>query len=289
MNTTFGKGSLSLLGEVLGVSLKLGLTSFGGPIAHLGYFHHEYIHRRKWLDEKSYAELVALCQFLPGPASSQVGIGIGIIHAGLLGGLVAWLGFTLPSVIALVVFAFLLQHYVITDAGWIHGLKIVAVAIVAHAIWGMGQKLTPDRARITIAVLTAAAALAWQTPYSQAVLILLSGFVGVFLFRNKTIDPVPDVHIPISRSLGAVCLLAISVFTESLAAELAPLCITVNAIDPGPTDSGWMSEEVKKALLPRFPMGRIGLPEDAARLITFLASDDSQWITGQIIHSRGGF
>lgn len=97
--------------EVLAVSTKLGLTSFGGPIAHLGYFHDEYIRRRKWMDERSYADLVALCQFLPGPASSQVGIGIGVIRAGLLGGLTAWLGFTLPSVIALVLFAFLLQGF----------------------------------------------------------------------------------------------------------------------------------------------------------------------------------
>lgn len=121
------------------VSAKLGFTSFGGPIAHLGYFHNEYIRRRKWMDERSYADLVALCQFLPGPASSQVGIGIGVVRAGLLGGVVAWLGFTLPSVIALVAFAFLLQGYDIGSAGWIHGLKIVAVAVVAHAILGMGQ------------------------------------------------------------------------------------------------------------------------------------------------------
>lgn len=204
---TSEKGKWASLAEVLSVSMKLGLTSFGGPIAHLGYFHHEYIRRRKWLDEKSYAELVALCQFLPGPASSQVGIGIGIIRAGLLGGFVAWLGFTLPSVIALVVFSLLIQSYGLSDTGWIHGLKIVAVAIVAHAIWGMGQKLTPDRERVTIAVLTAAVALSWQSAYSQVLLILVSGLVGVYLFRKKPIDSVPDVHIPISRSLAVVCLL----------------------------------------------------------------------------------
>lgn len=137
------ESKLQKLLEVLAVSTKLGLTSFGGPIAHLGYFHDEYIRRRKWMDERSYADLVALCQFLPGPASSQVGIGIGVIRAGLLGGLIAWLGFTMPSVIALVLFAFLLQGFDISGAGWIHGLKIVAVAIVAQAVHGMGQKLTP--------------------------------------------------------------------------------------------------------------------------------------------------
>jgi chromate transporter len=130
------KSKLRALLEVFAVSAKLGLTSFGGPIAHLGYFHDEYIRRRKWMDERSYADLVALCQFLPGPASSQVGIGIGMIRSGLLGGIIAWLGFTLPSVLILVAFAFLLQGFDFANAGWIHGLKIVAVAIVAHAVLG---------------------------------------------------------------------------------------------------------------------------------------------------------
>src|SRR3712207_5899867 len=120
--------------EVLTASTRLGLTSFGGPIAHLGYFRDEYVVRRKWIDEQSYADLVALCQFLPGPASSQVGIGLGIIRAGLLGGVVAWLGFTLPSAIALMLFAFGVQNIDFANAGWLHGLKIVAVAVVAQAV-----------------------------------------------------------------------------------------------------------------------------------------------------------
>ncbi|MFW5435029.1 chromate efflux transporter [Paenibacillus apiarius] len=163
--------------EVLGVSTKLGLTSFGGPIAHLGYFHDEYIRRRKWMDERSYADLVALCEFLPGPASSQVGIGLGVIRAGLLGGLIAWLGFTLPSVIALVLFAFHLKGCDMRGAGWIHGLKIVAVAIVAHAILGMGQKLTPDRNRVTIAIIAASVTLLWQTAFGQVLLIVTAGII----------------------------------------------------------------------------------------------------------------
>ena len=158
------KGRLAALAQVLGVSAKLGFTSFGGPTAHLGYFHNEYVRRRKWLDERSYADLVALCQFLPGPASSQVGIGIGVFRAGWLGGLAAWLGFTLPSVAVLVAFALLMQGYDISNAGWIHGLKLVAVAIVAHAVLGMGQKLAPDRSRATVAVLAAAVTLLWQAP-----------------------------------------------------------------------------------------------------------------------------
>ncbi|WP_025690781.1 chromate transporter [Paenibacillus zanthoxyli] len=200
------KGRFSALLEVLKVSAKLGLTSFGGPIAHLGYFHNEYIRRRKWMDERSYADLVALCQFLPGPASSQVGIGIGVLRAGLIGGLVAWLGFTLPSVIALVAFAFLLQGYDIADAGWIHGLKIVAVAIVAHAVLGMGQKLTPDRGRATIAVAAAAVALSWHTAYSQVLIIIAAGIAGLWLYRKKAAEGLPDLQIPVSRAFAVFCL-----------------------------------------------------------------------------------
>src|SRR5699024_3746625 len=130
--------------EILIVSTRLGLTSFGGPVAHLGYFHETYIRRKKWMDEKSYADLVALCQFLPGPASSQVGIGIGVMRGGIVGGIVSFIGFTLPSSIALILFASLLQTYRIEDAGWISGLKIVAVVVVAHAVLGMAKRLTPD-------------------------------------------------------------------------------------------------------------------------------------------------
>ncbi|MBW7460377.1 chromate efflux transporter, partial [Paenibacillus sepulcri] len=157
------KSKIKVLIELLQVSTRLGLTSFGGPVAHLGYFHEEYVRRRKWMDERSYGDLVALCQFLPGPASSQVGMGIGIIRGGLIGGIVSWIGFTLPSVIALVLFAFLLKGMDISGAGWLHGLEIVAVAVVAQAIFGMGQKLAPDRSRITLAIAAAAVTLLWQT------------------------------------------------------------------------------------------------------------------------------
>ena len=202
-----GKGKLASLIEVWGVSTKLGLTSFGGPIAHLGYFHDEYIRRRKWMDERSYADLVALCQFLPGPASSQVGIGIGMIRAGWLGGLVAWLGFTLPSVIALVAFAFLLQGFDIGNIGWIHGLKIVAVAIVAHAVLGMGQKLTPDRARITIAIIAMGITLSWQTAYSQVLIIAAAGLFGLLFYRQKAVAGSQNLAVPISKVLAISCLI----------------------------------------------------------------------------------
>jgi len=192
--------------EVFAVSTKLGLTSFGGPIAHLGYFHEEYIRRRKWMDDRSYADLVALCQFLPGPASSQVGIGIGVIRAGWLGGLTAWLGFTLPSLIALVLFAFLMQGADIGSSGWIHGLKIVAVAIVAQAILGMGQKLIPDRNRATIAMIVASITIVWQTAFSQILLIAIAGIVGMMLFRQTNIPESADLHVPVSRRFAILCL-----------------------------------------------------------------------------------
>lgn len=201
------KRKLGALLQVLAVSVKLGLTSFGGPIAHLAYFHNEYVRRRKWMDERSYAELTALCQFLPGPASSQVGIGIGVVRAGLLGGLVAWLGFTLPSFLALVAFAFVLQSHDFGNAGWIHGLKITAVAVVAYAILGMGQKLTPDRGRIAVAVIAATVSSIWQTPYIQVLAIAAAGGIGWLLYRNDVGEgTTTNLHIPISRSFAAICL-----------------------------------------------------------------------------------
>jgi chromate transporter len=164
--------------QVLGVSTRLGLTSFGGPIAHLGYFREEYVRRRKWLDEDAYADLVALCQFLPGPTSSQVGIAIGILRAGLPGAIASWLGFTLPSAIALVAFAFGLQRFGVTDAGWLHGLKVAAVAVVANAVWGMARSLAPDRERATLAILSAIVVLAWPGAPGQVFVIVLAGLIG---------------------------------------------------------------------------------------------------------------
>src|SRR3989441_5322139 len=163
--------------EVLGISTRLGLTSFGGPIAHLGYYREEYVVRRRWLDEAQYADLVALCQFLPGPASSQVSIAIGIMRAGLLGGVAAWLGFTLPSAVALLAFAYGVQSLGIADAGWLHGLKVVAVAVVAQAVWGMARSLAPDRARATLAVAAALVVLASRTALVPGLVIAVAGLI----------------------------------------------------------------------------------------------------------------
>lgn len=176
------KTNLTQLVQLFIVSTKLGLTAFGGPTAHLAYFHQEYVVKRKWMDEKSYADLVALCQFLPGPASSQVGIGIGVMRAGMLGGIISFLGFTLPSVIALMLFALALQS-ISTD--WLHGLKIVAVVIVAHAILGMAKQLTPDNKRKLIALFALTVALLWQATFAQVSIIILSGFIGYFLFKGQ--------------------------------------------------------------------------------------------------------
>ena len=192
--------------EILALSTKLGLTSFGGPTAHLGYFHNEYIQKRKWMDEKSYADLVALCQFLPGPASSQVGIGIGVARAGVLGGIVSFIGFTLPSVIALILFALILQEFDINQSGWIHGLKIVAVAVVAHAIIGMAQNLTPDIKRKGIALFALVATLFWQTTFTQVLVIVISALFGYFLYKQVQISDGGKMNFPISRLFGSVCL-----------------------------------------------------------------------------------
>src|SRR5690625_2560366 len=158
------------------------------------------------MDEKSYADLVALCQFLPGPASSQVGMGIGVMRAGTLGGIVSFIGFTLPSVIALILFAIILQELDVANAGWIHGLKIVAVAVVAHAILGMAKKLTPDVKRKTIALFALVVALLWQTAFIQIGIILIAAFVGFLLYQQHQANGETEVQFPISRTFGVMCL-----------------------------------------------------------------------------------
>ncbi|PFH89001.1 chromate transporter [Bacillus sp. AFS088145] len=206
MNLNHKNSKLSLLLEILIVSTKLGLTSFGGPIAHLGYFREEYVRRKKWIDDQNYADLVALSQFLPGPASSQVGIGIGVIRAGVLGGIVSFIGFTLPSVIALILFALLLQDLDIKNSGWIHGLKLVAVPIVAQAILGMVKNLTPDLKRKALALFAMIATLIWQTTFTQIAVILISSICGYFLYQDNENSDKTGLVTNISKKVSIICL-----------------------------------------------------------------------------------
>lgn len=197
-------GSRKAIVEVLQVSTKLGLTSFGGPVAHLGYFHNEYVKQRQWIDESAYTDLVALCQFLPGPASSQVGISIGILRAGLWGGVAAWIGFTLPSAIALVAFAYAVRGATVHQLGWLHGLLLVAVAVVAQAVLGMARTLAPDGKRGTLAILSAIAILLWPTAFTQIAIILLGAVAGTFLRAGPDTVSSSQLHVPISRRASVI-------------------------------------------------------------------------------------
>ncbi len=193
--------------EVLLAFSKLGVSSFGGPIAHIGYFREEFVVRRRWLDEHAYADLVGLCQFLPGPASSQVGFSLGLMRAGYLGGLAAWTGFTLPSAIALVLFAHgasALQGSLGT--GLLHGLKLVAVAIVAQAVWGMARTLCPDRERATIAMVATLVILISASSGAQILAIALGGVAGLWLCRAAPQAPTGHVSVPVSRPVGLAAL-----------------------------------------------------------------------------------
>jgi chromate transporter len=192
--------------EVLGVFTRLGFTSFGGPVAHLGYFRQEIVVRRKWIDEQNYADLLALCQFLPGPSSSQMGIALGITRAGIWGGLAAWLGFTLPSAIALTLFAYATTStQILTQTGWLHGLLIVAVAVVAQAVWGMATSLCPDRPRATIAILAAIAILLWPVAIGQIVILAIGALLGWrFLPSDETSKPA-TLPLAVPRWLAIAC------------------------------------------------------------------------------------
>jgi len=195
--------------EVLIAFLKLGLTSFGGPVAHLGYFRMEFVERRKWLDDKSYSDLVALCQFLPGPASSQVGIALGLGRAGWLGALAAWVGFTLPSALALILFAFGVARWAgVASSGAIHGLKVAAVAVVAQAVWAMARSLCPDRMRAGIAVAAALLVLAVPSAMGQIAAIASGGLVGRWVLQLGHLPAAQHRDYGVSRRAGAALLIA---------------------------------------------------------------------------------
>ncbi|QGW77876.1 chromate efflux transporter [Pseudomonas alkylphenolica] len=219
--------------QVFLVFLRLGLTSFGGPVAHLGYFRDEFVCRRGWLSERSYADLVTLCQFLPGPASSQVGMALGLARAGYPGALAAWLGFTLPSALALMLFALGIASFgEAMPEGILHGLKVVAVAIVAQAVWGMARNLCPDAPRVTLMAIAACLVLLVPSAWAQVGVIVVAGIAGLFMFEPaKTLehDPLP---ITVSHRAG-VCWLTLFfllLLGLPLLAELWP-SQTLNMLD----------------------------------------------------------
>ncbi len=193
--------------EVFVAFLRLGLTSFGGPVAHLGYFRQDIVERRRWLDERSYLDLVALCQFLPGPASSEVGIGIGLTRAGFAGAFAAWLGFTMPSAIALVLFALGVERFGdLAGSGWLHGLKIAAVAVVAQAVWGMASTMATGRVRASLAVIAAAIVLFMPTTPGQLGAIALGAVAGLLLLRGERPATETAFGAQFGHTAAVVCL-----------------------------------------------------------------------------------
>jgi chromate transporter len=208
--------------EVFRVFLKLGVTSFGGPIAHLGYFRAEVVERRKWLDDREYADLVALCQFLPGPASSQVGFGIGLRRAGARGAIAAFVAFTLPSAMLMVLFAYGAALFAgPVGAGLLVGLKVVAVAIIAQAVLGMAKTLTPDRQRASIAAVAAVAALVFAGSIGQVAAIVLGVIAGYLFCRTESDVSGSTLHFPVRRSVGiaSIVLFAVLMFGGPLLAR----------------------------------------------------------------------
>lgn len=190
--------------EVFRVALGLGLTSFGGPIAHVGYFRREYVTRRAWLDETAFGDFVALSQMLPGPASSQLGIAIGTRRAGMAGGVAAWLGFTLPSAIALTVLGLVAVSVDVSTAGWVRGLQLAAVAVVAQAVWAMAGSLAPDWPRRMVALAATIVALAWATPFAQIAIIVGGALIGRFILATPTLPAPGPEPSPVSRRSGIV-------------------------------------------------------------------------------------
>lgn len=253
-------------GEVFIAFLKLGLTSFGGPVAHLGYFRSEFVERRKWLEDQSFSDLVALCQFLPGPASSQVGIALGLGRAGWLGAFAAWVAFTLPSAIALILFGFGVNHWAsLSNSGAIHGLKVAAVAIVAQAVWGMSKTLCPDRSRAGIAIGAALVVLAIPSAAGQISAIVAGGAIGRWGLKLTHLTAAKHRDYGVSKAVGAVLLLtfvallvllptlaatthspslaAFSVFYKSGALVFGGGHVVLPLLQAGVVPNGWVSND----------------------------------------------
>lgn len=215
------------IGSIFGVFLRLGLTSFGGPIAHLGYFQREFVERRRWLSEAAYADLVALGQLLPGPASSQVGFAVGLSRGGFAGGLAAWLGFTLPSAVAMVLVARGAAEWTgPLSRGVLHGLQVVAVAVVAQAVWSMARSLCPDRPRASIAVAATLIVTAAPTALGQIAAILAGAVAGAWCCRGAPALAAPErlsVPVPRALALAALALFAILLIGLPIATAVSPV------------------------------------------------------------------
>lgn len=193
--------------QFLLIFLRLGLTSFGGPVAHIGYFRDEFVKRRRWLGDQGYADLVALCQFLPGPASSQVGMAIGLYRGGYAGAFAAWVGFTLPSAVLLILFALGVTRYdTLAGAEMLHGLKVVAVAVVAQAVWGMARSLCTDRFRVALMALACAFVLLLPLAWSPLLVIVVAGFAGYVFIKIELNHSDPHLRFQVSTQTGTLCL-----------------------------------------------------------------------------------
>jgi len=216
------RSRLSLILETVRVFLRLGCTSFGGPVAHLGYFQNELVQRRKWVSDAVYADVVALCQFLPGPASSQVCLVLGYIRSGLLGGILGWAAFTAPSALLMIGFAYGVHLLNVQTAGWLLGLKVAAVAVVAQAIWTMTKKLCPDLIRFSLMVVCAAVLILFHAAWMQPVIITFGALFGLACLRTKAeahkSGDIFSAKLLLSRRLAAVNL---TLFAILLAASLA--------------------------------------------------------------------
>ena len=261
-----GQPPRSSAGEVFLAFLKLGLTSFGGPIAHLGYFRAEFVERRRWLDDRRYSDLVALCQFLPGPTSSQVGMALGLGRAGWLGLLAAWSGFTLPSAVALIVFALGVSRWTgVATSGAVHGLKVVAVAVVAQAVWGMSKTLCPDGLRRAFAVTACVLVLSVPTAFGQIAAIALGAVVGLVGVRANEVPPSQHfghaantkvagmllvlfaallVLLPIAASTtGSMPVAAVSVFYKAGSLVFGGGHVVLPLLQAGVVPPGWVSND----------------------------------------------
>ena len=274
MATASASSRIATLAEVAGAFLRLGAVSFGGPVAHLGYLRAELVERRRWLDDAHYGDLVALCQFLPGPASSQVVFALGMHRAGLAGALLASACFTLPSAALMIAFAYGVAHTAnLGSAGWLHGLKLAAVAVVAQAVWGMGARLCPDRPRAALCITSAAALLLWPGTAMQVVVLAVGGLVGAALYRTQDAEGPPVPHASSSPRGRAAAAGALVLFA-TLLAMLPALSVATRSREVAMFDSFYRSGSLV------FGGGHVMLPLLRAEVVPRGWLSDDQFLAG---------